>query len=77
MKADILAGRLLFLIVLLFFPLTSHAESTPQVYLRLDIRTFSKDPTNVEKLRNAVAVLQSRKLDNATAWFNMAGTKLT
>jgi hypothetical protein len=43
-----------------------------QIYARLDIRTFSKDSQNVEKLRNAIDALQSRNRDNATAWFNMA-----
>ena len=60
-------------LLLFAFTRTSHAQAAPQVYPRLDIRTFSKDSTAVEKLRNAVGVLQDRNRDNATAWSNMAG----
>jgi tyrosinase len=65
--------RLTLLLLLFAFMRNSHAQPTPQVYPRLDIRTFSKDSIAVEKFRNAVDALQSRNLDNATAWFNMAG----
>jgi tyrosinase len=41
--------------------------------MRQDIRTFSKNPQNVDKLRRAVSTLQSRGFDDQTGWFNMAG----
>ena len=48
---------------------SSRAETLP----RQDIRTFSQSPENVDKLRRAVGILQSRGFDDQTAWFNMAG----
>src|SRR6202011_6052809 len=59
--------------LLFVFANSSRSQPAPEVYTRLDIRTFSKDPSNVEKFCAAVAALQERNLDNATAWFNMAG----
>lgn len=44
-----------------------------QVLPREDIKTFSQDPAKLKKLRDAVASLQSRGLDNSTSWFTMAG----
>jgi tyrosinase len=39
---------------------------------REDIRTFARDPKKLAKLRDAVRIVQSRGLDDPTAWFNMA-----
>jgi tyrosinase len=39
---------------------------------RENIKAFSQDATKLGKLRDAVAALQSRHLDDATCWFDMA-----
>lgn len=73
MKANFLLRLTTFLTFLFGLTHLSFGQPIAQTYERLNIRTFSSDPTKVEKLRNAVAALQSRHLDNATAWFNLAG----
>jgi hypothetical protein len=40
---------------------------------RENIKTFSQDPVKLKKLRDAVAALGERGLDNSTSWFTMAG----
>lgn len=40
---------------------------------RENINAFSQDPDKLQKLRDAVAALQARGLDQSTSWFTMAG----
>lgn len=58
--------------ILVFGLSKSSFAQTTVVYVREDIQTFSKDATKVAKLRKAVETLQSKKMDDATSWLNMA-----
>jgi hypothetical protein len=64
-------SKFAFLLPLLLFAHASVAQTT-DVEVREDIRTFAASPAKVNNLRKAVAALQSRRNDNATAWLNMA-----
>jgi hypothetical protein len=59
--------------VLLLLGTLALVSSKAETLMRQDIRTFSQDPQNVDKLRRAVSTLQSRGFDDQTGWFNMAG----
>ena len=51
----------------------AHSVIAQSVLPRENVKTFSQDPVKVQKLRDAVAALQARKLDDSTSWFTQAG----
>ena len=65
--------RIVFGVAVLYFVFTSRGFAVDPVVVRENINTFTRDPVKLKKLRDAVAGLKDRKLDNSISWFTQAG----
>ena len=65
--------RITLQVAVLFLLFAGRGLAVDPVLVRENIDTFSQDSVKLKKLRDAVAALRDRKLDNSISWFTQAG----
>jgi len=67
------SSRIIFGVAVLYLVFTSRGFAVDPVVVRENVNTFTRDSVKLKKLRDAVAGLKDRKLDNSISWFTQAG----